>query len=553
MKKRVRVPLFFFVDTAEITEEQKREIVDWFNLVGENAVGGARSQPFGYDDGAFIGFFDKNHIAHKYLGAHYYYDRYDVPEGTEEVTYDFWKEHIKEKQYTVVTNDEEVSTNVKEVYRYQVCVAFLYNSTVGNALKDKNIPIPKVNGRILYDSKHVQYARQMGYYLNIYENDWVEVEGYNIPKSMIASGIAKKWLFKCGITGYYATVNQKIVLIMEGGEKVNASRERIGFIQSNRDSIFFENADAAVNYGYALCEVENDWIPASEARQQPNAAYHRMVKNHGFQWKCDEQITDFTIGFEIEKEDEEMRLKYPYMPLFNETGWIKESDSSLCDEAGYELVSPVFNLMDNTLEKEIEKNQSLKDLINGTYNIREYTEEMEDEGDYHDYGLSVGDTIPACGGHINIGSKTYSPIQLFFGIKGFLPLLYSIYDVRVDKTYSEAKPIKHYLDNQHCSDHHSALQIKDKVVEIRIVAAVRNVRNLLWRRDLVRIMVRNINKSEQEILRTMLNPRSILHKHLRKVYKSDERFFKKCNDFVRFSEQYNDVKLSEIDWDRFKH
>jgi hypothetical protein len=143
---------------------------------------------------------------------------------------------------------------------------------------------------------------------------------------------------------------------------------------------------------------------------------------------------------------------------------------------------------------------------------------------------------------------------LFFGLKGFLPLLYSVYNLRVDKTYSKAEKCYNYLkdSNEGRDNHSTALQIKDKVIEFRIVAAVRNVKNLLWRRDLIKLMVLNINKSEQEVLRMMLNPRSLLSRHLKKVYKTDERYMKKCNDFVRFAEVYNDVKLNPIDWTRFK-
>lgn len=289
--------------------------------------------------------------------------------------------------------------------------------------------------------------------------------------------------------------------------------------------------DFVYNENLEVC-VHRDQMPV-----EVNAEYHALVRRYGTQYRCDVGTTDFTIGFEIEKEDVDMKNEYPYQELYEETQWFKERDGSLDEDAGYELASPVYNLMSDDLEKDIEKYSSLKNLIDATYNIH------NDPGD-----------AGSCGGHINLGSRIYSPIQLFFGLKGFLPLLYSVYDLRVFNGYSEAKPTFDYLNDNHHgrNNHHTALQIKSNVIEFRIVAAVRNVKNLLWRRDLFRIMVSHINKSEQDVLRMMLNPRSLLYRHLRKVYKSDDRYMKKCNDFVRFSEKFNSVKLPPIDWGSVK-
>jgi hypothetical protein len=546
--------LFFCVDltrdTQNITQAQREEVVEWFNEVSESNLCGYK--PFETAETNYIGFFDTTYRSSDTLGARAFTYASDIPLQRDMVSYEFWKENIKNQRYKVVSRDESCNLCIEEVKRNQLVVGFLTDSRI-NSFGDGELRSARLENRPLYDSNFVTCYQHVGYTVNsIVVDGWMEIDGSDVPSSLRASAVAKGYIFKCQITGYYGTQKRRISIIDESGNTLTANSDRISYVQSRAHELFFRNTEAAINYGYDYCEMTDDWLPKHLAQKKPNAPYHNMVREHGFQWKCS-RSTDFTIGFEIEKEDEEMKYKYPYQKLFDETGWIKESDSSLCDEEGYELVSPVFNLMDNSLDKHIEDNESLQELINATYNVRTVTEDDIENEEYSHLGyLEEGERVPSCGGHINIGSRIYTPIQLFFGLKGFLPLLYTVYDVRVDKTYSEAKPISHYLNNERHNDHHSALQIKDSVVELRIVAAVRNVKNLLWRRDLVRIMIKHINKSEQEVLRMMLNPNSLLSKHLKKVYKADEKYMKKCNDFVRFSEKYNQVKLSEIDWDRFK-
>jgi hypothetical protein len=199
--------------------------------------------------------------------------------------------------------------------------------------------------------------------------------------------------------------------------------------------------------------------------------------------------------------------------LYNETGWIKERDRSLDDSIGYELVSPAFNLYDDGLDKDLE-DDDIKRLINAKFSDR-------------------------CGGHINIGSSIYTTEQMFEGISGFFPLFYSMYEHRLHKTYSKAKKKHEYYSK----DKYSSIYIKSNVVEIRIPSSVINVTNLLWRRDLVRIMIDNFNKSEVQILRMLLNDKSKLHIHLRKVF-TLEKLVEKIDKFVKYSEEFNNKKLS---------
>jgi hypothetical protein len=201
--------------------------------------------------------------------------------------------------------------------------------------------------------------------------------------------------------------------------------------------------------------------------------------------------------------------------LYDDTGWVKEDDGSLNNATGYELVTPAFDLLDDKMDEEINNNRVLRDLINASHSS-------------------------ACGGHINLGSSIYNTEQLFEGISGFFPLFYSIYEHRLEKNYSKAKKKHHYYSR----DKYSSIFIKDNVVEIRIPSAVVSVTNLLWRRDLMRIIVENINKSEMQVLRMLVNQKSKLHIHLRKVYSVD-KMIEKIEKFVKYSEEFNNVKLPQ--------
>lgn len=289
------------------------------------------------------------------------------------------------------------------------------------------------------------------------------------------------------------------------------------------DEEYYLNDDALRASGYIYSDRQDEWVHEenwedgyhdwdddNNDSENNNAGYHDLSRRMRF-----DSSARFTIGFEIEKEDEDL-VDVSYSDLYNETGWIKEKDGSLDNDTGYELVSPAFNLFDNKMDEEIADNKVLRDLINA-------------------------DKSSDCGGHINLGSTIYTPEQLFEGISGFFPLFYTMYEHRLNKSYSKAKK-KHEYYNR---DKYSSIFIKPNVVEIRIPSAVVNVENLIWRRDLMRIITENINKSEMQVLRMLLNSKSKLHIHLRKVYSID-KMIDKIEGFVKYSEEFNNVKLPKV-------
>jgi hypothetical protein len=223
------------------------------------------------------------------------------------------------------------------------------------------------------------------------------------------------------------------------------------------------------------------------------------------------KTTPWTMGFEVEKEDKDVRRSCYSDDLPN--NWVKERDGSLSDSSGFELVSPVYNLFDKLHEDDIAASDLLRRHINAQHSS-------------------------ACGGHIHIGSKLYTTEQLFEGISGFLPVLYSLYEKRLEVNYCKAKKKHEYLNR----DKYSAVYVRDTTLEFRIFPAVKSVDNLYWRVELLRIMVRNFGKSELDVLRMLCDRKSMLHQHISKAV-GEDKMLSKVALFVKYSSLYNDADL----------
>ena len=295
-------------------------------------------------------------------------------------------------------------------------------------------------------------------------------------------------------------------------------------VYSSTDDIRFTSRRAANSNGYYFREHMDDYIHEDSedfyeqaTAKENNSGYHSLSRL----WATDSN-TPFTIGFEVEKEDEDVGSSHHYQRIYDETKWCKESDGSLCDESGYELVSPVYNLYDNKLDIDIER-EDLKELINACYN---------------------NDT---CGGHINLGSTTHTTEELFEGLSQFFPLLYAMYTHRIDESYSKAKKKHEYYQREK----YSAVYMRSNVLEFRIFSAVKNTKQLLWRRDLIRLFVENINKSEADVLRMLVDSRSKLYKHLRKVYSQDQ-LIDKVELYVNYVRTWNNKKLPKPNSENIK-
>ena len=213
--------------------------------------------------------------------------------------------------------------------------------------------------------------------------------------------------------------------------------------------------------------------------------YHELMRVNA------EEITSgFSVGFEIEKEDYDAMVSIEAIELYNQTSWAKERDSSLCDDEGYELVSPTYDLMSDTLDKHIKASESLRDHINASKSAR-------------------------CGGHIHLGVAEYSGRTLFDKISPWVPLIYSLYVGRIGRNCCKVKKNDIMRLN---IEKYQAVRIFDDHIEFRIISAVKDVDTLLWRRDLMRIIMNNLDYSPMRVIGELLDSKSPLHNHLTKQY-----------------------------------
>lgn len=214
-----------------------------------------------------------------------------------------------------------------------------------------------------------------------------------------------------------------------------------------------------------------------EERTQSRHRYHSQDRE-----RIVNDNTKFTIGFEVEKEDEDVLTSWDLDDV-DATKWCREEDASLDDDSGFELVSPTYDLMADDLDEALNQD-ILKEHINASFSSN-------------------------CGGHINFGIVGMSGEEVYNHVKGFVPVILSLYQSRLSNSYCH--PRKTYSNSKS-----SAISIKYGYMEFRVFSAVRSVDNLLWRRDLLRYMASNLNKGTLFFIREMLTPTSKLHKHLLK-------------------------------------
>ena len=223
------------------------------------------------------------------------------------------------------------------------------------------------------------------------------------------------------------------------------------------------------------------------------------------------------LGFEVEKEDSDVKDSYSYedSELLERTGWSFEEDSSLDHDYGFEAVSPVYGMY---LDKPVYEQTHLTEALNEVRDIIDA-----------DYGSS-------CGGHINVSFNGMNHKQLVNSIRGYMPLLYALYPNR-DNSYAEFNTFNYYGNNKFY-----AIHIKNYAAEFRIFPAVENVENLLWRCELLRLMIKNDGNNSQKVLAMLANKSSELYIHLRRVYTEGD-VVKFIREYVYYARSYNNVRF----------
>jgi hypothetical protein len=247
--------------------------------------------------------------------------------------------------------------------------------------------------------------------------------------------------------------------------------------------------------------------------EEPDDEYVRGYHNGSYQSMNFDGKSKYRIGYEIEKEDENVLESIEISNFEDETGdvWRKEKDGSLNDDSGYELISPTFEFNIDKIFEHIEGNDILVRHINAGISTR-------------------------CGGHIHLSEKGLNGNQLFEKIKGYTPLFYALYYGRVDKTYCKGKNNDDLRDD---NEKYQAIKIHSDRVEFRIISAVPNVKTLKWRSKLLMMILQH---PTNDVIRAYYNVDTKFTKLLKQTY-NDEKLLLLKERFVKFTKQFEGIDI----------
>jgi hypothetical protein len=301
-----------------------------------------------------------------------------------------------------------------------------------------------------------------------------------------------------------AEVDEDDYVMCEGGSCEGEYIWLDNAVCTEDDGYFHEN-DRGSYFWYD--ERTSEYVTEEPEDDSPTLAYHTTKENGYVDTTSPETL--YTIGFEVEKEDRHILERYGVGDLT--MGWAREHDGSLDSETGYELVSPIYDLFSDKLDNDI-ADTTLRRHINA-------------------------DSSYDCGGHINFGRRGTSGAQLLKESAAYLPLFLALYRRRVTGRWAKMKVD---INKYNGEDRYVAFNVQQDYIEFRLVSRVESVDNLLWRRDLFRIMANNLGKSVAQVQGMMLDRRSVLHKHLRKVY-TEERLLRLVCWYSQFADAMHDT------------
>lgn len=154
----------------------------------------------------------------------------------------------------------------------------------------------------------------------------------------------------------------------------------------------------------------------SRTDNEGRLASYCSVNRNGFDTTADHP---FLIGFEVEKSDSAFHVDGGDTDILTqalENDWIAVHDGSLCEEYGFELVSPAYN--PTNPEGPFGRHQLFATLDN--WNA------LDADGDSR------------CGGHITVSHRDLTGSELSQRLEPLYPVLYALFPSRVAGEYSRA-------------------------------------------------------------------------------------------------------------------
>jgi hypothetical protein len=284
---------------------------------------------------------------------------------------------------------------------------------------------------------------------------------------------------------------------------------------SNND-LYFCDDDNRIYHIDDLYYWESDGCHHLSPEEEDNSEdYVNGYHDGSYKKKTFTDKPKFFIGFEIEKEDQEVKESL-YISEFTDNAplWRKERDGSLDDASGFELISPTYELDVKKIKKDIKANSMLLTHINAKHS-------------------------KSCGGHINISEVGKTGEELFNNLKGYTPLFHALYYGRIDKNYSKGKSNEKLLSD---NEKYQSIKIHDNRVEYRIISAVPDFDTLIWRAQLMDFILNNQTECIKEAffkLNTNLLPL------IKKVYNTPEKLNKLIDRVIKYTLQFENVTLTK--------
>jgi hypothetical protein len=226
---------------------------------------------------------------------------------------------------------------------------------------------------------------------------------------------------------------------------------------------------------YVDCDYYESQSVYDEMYPEPN--YVREYHSGSTHSIIFENKSPFRIGFEIEKEDEEILQSIDINDFEEVTNhvWRKERDGSLDSDSGFELISPVFELNSDMIENTIKESRTLINHINADSNYEN------------------------CSAHMNLSDTTKNTTELYESIVNYMPLLYAMYPQRLDNNYCKAKT-KYSLRSE--NEKYQAIKIHSTRLEFRIFPRIKNLTQLMFRIRLMELITTNqVNNYESAVNR----------------------------------------------------
>lgn len=253
---------------------------------------------------------------------------------------------------------------------------------------------------------------------------------------------------------------------------------------------------------FANAEIQEQFGAAPEL-----SGYHGPARNTEI---FNDLSVDWFVGFEVEKEDLNVRNRCARANCNLGDGWIAERDGSLDSQTGVEVVSPVLNLFDTkTLFEQFDKYEW---VMNAEYSRR-------------------------CGGHITISRRGISADDLVDKLAPFVPMLFSLYEGRLSNQYSgvQSKDEIKRGSRRAINNCSRAYSNRKEAVEIRIFSAVSTLESIKFRTKLVQWICAQIDKGTfttfTQVADAMFNDKK-LNKLLRSQYSVEKLARKQALTYV---------------------